>query len=284
MEEGRDFEHLRDWIGRRETREDVISAAPAAAMAATLDHDAAPLPGEELPPLWHWLYFVAPARQSAIGTDGHPARAGLLPPVPLPRRRLASSRLEFHRPLLVGTPVRRDSTIVSVQHEKGPGGDLVVVVVRHEINDLAGRVVDEEQHHVYRGAAPATPAGLQAADRVATWRRVVHPDPVLLFRYSALTFNGHRIHYDRPYAVETEGYPGLVLQIPLVATLLVDELRASHPGARVSEFAFRALRPLFEGAPVTIAGQPSDSANVWSVWASDVNGNIAMEADAVLAP
>jgi len=284
VEEGWDFEHLRDWIGRRETREDVISAVPAAALAATLDHHTAPLPGDELPPLWHWLYFLAAARQSAIGADGHPARAGFLPPVPLPRRRLASSRLQFHRPLLVGAPVRRNSTITSVQHEKADGGDLVFVVVRHEIHDPAGCVVDEEQHIVYRGIAAPTPAEAPAPERVATWRRLVHPDPVLLFRYSALTFNGHRIHYDRPYTVDTEGYPGLVLQIPLVATLLVDALRASEPGARVSEFAFRALRPLFEGAPVTIAGQPSAGTNRWSVWASDVHGNIAMEADAVLAP
>jgi len=282
--EARDFERLRDWVGRSESREDVISAVPAAGLAATLDHDAAPMAGDELPPLGHWLYFLSPARQSEIGTDGHPKRGGFLPPVALPRRMLASSRIEFHRPLRIGASVRRDSTILDVQHEKGSSGDIVFVVVRHEIHDAAGCAVAEEQHILYRGAAHTPAAEVPGPGRPAAWRRTVHPDPVLLFRYSALTFNSHRIHYDRPYAMETDGYPGLVLHIPLMATLLVDALRASRPGARVTQFGFRALRPLFDGTPFTIAGQPSDSAKHWSVWAADVRGNIAMEADGMLAP
>jgi 3-methylfumaryl-CoA hydratase len=284
VEEAVDFENVRGWIGRRESSEDVITLAPAAALAATLDHTTAPSSGQELPPLWHWLYFLPLARQSEIGSDGHPMRGGFLPPVALPRRMWASSRLDFHRPLRMGASVRRDSVIADVQHKHGRSGDLVFVVVRHEIHDGTGCAIVEDQHIVYRSAssAPAASPEAPAESRPAAWKRVVRPDPVLLFRYSALTFNGHRIHYDRPYATAVEGYPGLVVHGPLIATLLVDALLASRPKGRLARFAFRAQRSLFDGTPFTVAGHPSSDGTGWSVWAADAGGNIAMEADAVL--
>ena len=292
MADGNDgFESLRAWIGRQESRDDVVTAAPVAALAATLDH-AAPQSGDgdPLPPLWHWLYFLPMPPRSQIGADGHPVRGGFLPPVALPRRMWAGSRLEFHRPLLIGERIRRDSTIADVQHKRGRTGDLVFVVVRHEIHGTGQLAITEEQRIVYRGAsssnstaestaAKATPAA--PPPRPADWQHVVHPDPVLLFRYSALTFNGHRIHYDRPYAISEEGYPGLVVHGPLLATLLLDGLRVNRPDARVAKFEFRAQRPLFDTEDFIVAGALESGA--WTLWAAELGGAVAFEARAVLA-
>jgi 3-methylfumaryl-CoA hydratase len=186
-----------------------------------------------LPELWHWLYFLPHARQSEIGPDGHPKRGGFLPPVPLPRRMWAGGRLEWIKPLVVGDAIERTSTIQSVTHKSGRTGDLIFVLVRHEISNAAGIALTEEHDIVYRDAPapddkPVTPT---AAPSDATWTKTIHPDDVLLFRYSALTFNGHRIHYDRRYVTEVEGYPGLIVHGPLIATLLVDLVRQSIPGA-----------------------------------------------------
>jgi len=217
-------------------------------------------------------------------------RGGFLPPVALPRRMWAGSRLEFHRPLLIGERIRRDSTIADVQHKRGRTGDLVFVVVRHEIHGTGQLAITEEQRIVYRGAsssnstaestaAKATPAA--PPPRPADWQHVVHPDPVLLFRYSALTFNGHRIHYDRPYAISEEGYPGLVVHGPLLATLLLDGLRVNRPDARVAKFEFRAQRPLFDTEDFIVAGALESGA--WTLWAAELGGALAFEARAGLA-
>lgn len=281
-----DFQHVLTWIGRHESRDDVITAAPAAALAATLDHDAAPPAlGDELPPLWHWLYFLPLVPQSQLGPDGHPARGGFLPPVKLPRRMWAGSDLTFHHPLAIGEQVRRDSTILDIRHKRGRSGDLLFVVVRHDVHDSRGCAITEEQHIVYREAAassapiaPSTPAFM--APPKADWQRVVHPNPVLLFRYSALTFNGHRIHYDRPYATGEEGYTGLVVQGPLLATLLIDVLREANPGCVLMRFEFRAQRPLFDTTDFVVAGT-RHADGTCSLWVTDLTGAVAMEAEAV---
>jgi len=240
-----------------------------------------------LPPLWHWLYFLPVARQSQIGADGHPARGGFLPPIALPRRMWAGSRVDFHRPVTIGERIRRESTIADVQHKRGRTGDLVFVVVRHEIHGSGTLAITEEQQIVYRGAveAPAKPAAAAAPPaappRNADWQRVVHPDPVLLFRYSALTFNGHRIHYDRPYATGEEGYPGLVVHGPLLATLVLDAFHAAHPAVRVGHFEFRAQRPLFDTADFVVAGARDEAG--FALWAADTLGNVAVDARAVPA-
>jgi len=283
-----EFAALRDWIGRSESRDDVVTAAPVAALASTLDH--APrqqAEGNALPPLWHWLYFLPVARQSQIGADGHPARGGFLPPIALPRRMWAGSRVDFHRPVTIGERIRRESTIADVQHKRGRTGDLVFVVVRHEIHGSGTLAITEEQQIVYRGAveAPAKPAAAAAPPaappRNADWQRVVHPDPVLLFRYSALTVNGHRIHYDRPYATGEEGYPGLVVHGPLLATLVLDAFHAAHPAVRVGHFEFRAQRPLFDTADFVVAGARDEAG--FALWAADTLGNVAVDARAVPA-
>lgn len=274
-----------DWIGRTETRTERLGAAPLAGLAATLDRDdPAPQDGTELPPLSHWLYFLPRAPQHALGPDGHPRRGGFLPPVPLPRRMWAGGRFEFHHPLRVGDEATRVSRILRVEAKSGRSGELVFVTVRHELGNARGLALTEEHDIVYRAApAPGAPAAEpQRAPTGAQFTRTVEPDPVLLFRYSALTFNGHRIHYDRRYCTEVEGYPGLVVHGPLIATLLVDLLRRERPAARLTRFAFTALRPTFDGQPFEVCGR-EDGDGRFALWARDHEGWLTMRAEAVTA-
>ncbi|KWF07088.1 FAS1-like dehydratase domain-containing protein [Burkholderia pseudomultivorans] len=269
------------WIGRREDSVDCITPAPIRLLRATLD-DAEPsaLP-DVLPPLWHWLYFLPGERQSNIGIDGHPRRGGFLPPVALPRRMWAGGRLQFLRPLAVDTPIQRRSTIANVQSKSGRSGRLVFVTVLHEIGDAQGVAIREEQDIVYRDAPPPAAAGTpapapQPAPTDEQYSRIVIPDPVLLMRFSALTFNGHRIHYDRPYAMHEEGYPGLVVHGPLIAMLLMEELRRRHPGKTIRAFDFKAVSPLFDTAPFTVNGKLEG--HTARVWARGPQGQLAMQA------
>jgi 3-methylfumaryl-CoA hydratase len=224
-------------------------------------------------------------RQSAIGHDGHAARGGFLPPVPLPRRMWAGGRLEFLQPLRVGETVTRRSDVASVQHKSGRSGDLVFVLVKHEYSGGHGPAVREEHDIVYRPLPdPDAPAPAPTpAPEGAVWEREIVPDDVLLFRYSALTFNGHRIHYDRRYVTEEEGYPGLVVHGPMIATMLVDLLRRSMPDARLARFEFRAMRPVFDTAPFQLCGRPADEPGKVLLWARDNDGHLAMQATATLA-
>ncbi|MGH7212230.1 MAG: FAS1-like dehydratase domain-containing protein, partial [Acetobacteraceae bacterium] len=192
---GLDIDHLRCWTGRREVAEDVVTPVPVAALAATLDRrDPPPRAGDPLPPLWHWLYFLPLHRQSEIGTDGHAKRGGFLPPVPLPRRMWAGGRFTFQRPLRIGEAIRRTSLIAQVSHKSGRSGDLVFVLVRHEVAGAEGGIAVIEEHDIVYRAAPqpgeTAPAPRPAPAVTAAWRRDIAPDAVLLFRYSALTFNG----------------------------------------------------------------------------------------------
>ena len=271
---------LDEWVGREEVREDSVTAAPLVALSALLDRDdPPPRAGDAAPPLAHWLYFLPRYRQSAAGPDGHSARGEFLPPVPLPRRMWAGSRLEFVRPLVVGSAVQRRSRIVSVTEKQGRSGALVFVTARHEVSDAGGLVLTDEHDIVYRGE------GGPAAEPVAApsgegWRREIRPDPLLLFRYSAVTFNGHRIHYDHPYATKVEGYPGLVVHGPLIATLLVDLLRRERPQAVLRSYAFKAIRPLFDTAPFEACGSADDAKREARLWTRDSGGAMTMEARA----
>jgi 3-methylfumaryl-CoA hydratase len=278
-----DLETLQQWIGRTEDRSDWVTTAPIAALSATLERDDSPPQlGDELPPLWHWLYFLPLPRQSELAPDGHAARGGFLPPVPLPRRMWAGGRFEFHRPLRAGEEIARQSRIVDVKFKEGRSGPLVFVLVRHEIRTAEGLAITEEHDIVYRGhSGQQLQPQPQPASQECAWERITHADDVLLFRYSALTFNGHRIHYDRRYATEVEGYPGLVVHGPLIATLLMDLLRRSVPQARVSRFAFRAVSPLFDIEPFVVCGRPEGD-GVVRLWAKNTAGGLAMEASAEL--
>ena len=274
---------LRGWEGRSETLHDEVAAAPVRSLSAALDRDdPEPAAGVVLPPLWHWLYFLPRYRQSELGPDGHVLRGGFLPPVPLPRRMWAGGRLQWHASLRVGEPVKRTSTIASVTHKAGRTGDLVFVLVKHAVRNASGLALTEEQDIVYRALAqpgdPVPPP--QPAPPDAAWSREVVPDPVLLFRYSALTFNGHRIHYDRKYVTEVEGYPGLIVHGPLTATLLVDLVRRQKPGAMMRSFSFKAVRPTFDLHPFRVRGEPSSDGRSAQLWAQDHEGWLTMQAAA----
>jgi 3-methylfumaryl-CoA hydratase len=273
-----DVDYLKKWIGRSETATDVVTSAPLAGLAALLDHATPPWRGGELVPLGHWLNFLPRARQSEMDVDGHPRRGAFLPPVPLPRRMWAGGRLTFHIPIPVGATIERRSTIADVAAKSGKSGTMVFVTVRHEIT-IAGRLaVGEEQDIVYRemparaaGTRPGTPAAVEPEApaeplRASDWTRDVTPDPVQLFRFSALTFNAHRIHYDRTYCRDVEGYPGLVVHGPFIATLLLDHFLRRRPEARITSFQFRAQRPLYDTAAFSLcmAATPT-GADLWTL-------------------
>ncbi|WP_027556120.1 MaoC family dehydratase N-terminal domain-containing protein [Bradyrhizobium sp. Cp5.3] len=282
-----DLSHLRQWIGRSENLDDDITRAPVRALNATLDLAEMEISkGMPLPPLWHWLYFLPAHRQSELGPDGHARRGGFLPPVPLQRRMWAGGQFEFHSPLTVGDSVKRVSTIDDVVIKDGRTGRLVFVKVRHEVFRAGhtGPAITEFHDIVYReakrpGDVEPAPTSAQIG---APWQRHVEPDDVLLFRYSALTFNGHRIHYDREYVTKVEGYPGLVVHGPLIATLLIDLVRRQAPGREIASFQFKAVRPTFDGKSFSLNGAPSADGRSVGLWAADHEGWLTMQATATL--
>jgi 3-methylfumaryl-CoA hydratase len=275
-------ERLEAWIGRTESRTDVVTAWPAVALAATLDRrDPEPKPADALPPGWHWLYFLEAAPASDLGPDGHPKRGGFLPPVALPRRMWAGGRIEFRRLLRVGDEIRRDSTILSIVPKEGRSGSLVFVTVRHTVFCGGEPAVIEDHDIVYREAATPgeQPAQAKSAPSKASWRREIVADPVMLFRYSALTFIGQRIHYDLEYCRNVEGYPGLVVHGPLQVILLLDLARRNEPRA-VKRLEYRSLHPLFHYERFSLNGNPAPDGSRAALWTANPAGNYAMSATA----
>jgi 3-methylfumaryl-CoA hydratase len=279
-----DIQSYQAWIGREAVSLCVIAPESCDLMAATLDREDPPYaPGDPLPPMWSWMGFRPHARRSQIGADGHPARGGFLPPIALPRRMFAGARYRFLAPLPCGETITRVQRIASVTPKRGASGLMIFVTVAQSFS--AGGVVrmEEEQDIVYREAAK--PGEAPAADPApeslpqAPWTETYHPDPVTLFRYSALTFNGHRIHFDRKYAVEEEGYPGLVVHGPLTATLLADLVRRHTGRTLFATWEFRARRPLFDVAPVILCGT-RDGAGGVDLTAHDGEGRLSMTARA----
>jgi 3-methylfumaryl-CoA hydratase len=281
--QGLDADYLSKWIGEGETVEDVISAGPAQRMAATLDiKDMDLSEGADLPPFWHWAYTLTAAPASDLRRDGHPAVGDYLPPVALPRRMWAGGRLEPGTPLRIGEATRRESRVTDVTMKNGRSGTLCFIVVRHEFYVGDELRVAEEHDIVCREdadpSAPVPPAPTASTD--ADWSEAREVDPVTLFRYSALTFNSHRIHYDRSYCRDVEGYDGLVIHGPLSTTLLLDLLRRKLPDAHVKNVAFRAISPLFDTAPITLAGK--QNGDQVDLWAATAEGHLAMQATAEL--
>lgn len=274
-----DTDYLRQWIGNTEITEQTISVEPLHRMRATLDYSADPInPGAELPPLWHWIYFITPTRASELGHDGHAALGQFMPPVPLPRRMWAGGRFEFNAAIRVGETARRVSTIRDVKVKHGRSGTLCFVEVEHCIF-VANELRFSEVHNiVYRDAPrpgePAVVPTLAAQD--AQWTREVTPSSTLLFRYSALTFNSHRIHYDLDFCRQVEGYPGLVFHGPLTATLLLELAREKNPGQVLAAYEFRAHSPLFDHAPFTINGKMEGNKVI--LWAANADKRLAMTA------
>jgi len=288
-----DIAHLRTWVGRSETTEDIASSGQMAGLAALLNHEIPPWTTGEVPPLGHWLYFLTRAPQSAIDADGHPRRGGFLPPIALPRRMWAGSRISFRTSIEIGAAMTRRSTITEVKPKWGGSGEMVFVTVRHEIATAMGTVLTEDQDIVFREAPHGRDAlrsarkpteGRSASDSVhpsTPLVRRVTPDPTQLFRFSALTFNAHRIHYDRNYCTDVEGYPGLVVQGPFTAILLMDHFLRIRPGAVVERFDFRAQRPLYDLVPFDLCLEAT--ADGADLQARDPSGELAMVAHVAAA-
>jgi 3-methylfumaryl-CoA hydratase len=273
------------WVGRTQTATDWITPSRVAAWHATLDHAAATPDGDAAPLGFHWTLAPHVVRESELDSDGHAKRGEFLPPVPLPRRLWAGSRVRFERPLRVGQRVERASEIVAVEEKQGRESALVFVTVRHRFAADGAVAIEEEQDLVYRHAASsARPnSASSGASAPAGWRRTVRPTETLLFRYSALTFNTHRIHYDRRYATEIEGYGGLVVHGPLIATLLLDLLQLHVPAERIERFQFKAMRPTVDTSDFAVYGAPSSEAGRFALWSTDNDGARAVEADAWVA-
>ncbi|QFS58667.1 transposase [Pseudomonas chlororaphis subsp. aurantiaca] len=241
------------WIGRSQQARDLLSDNLLKRIAATFG-EPVPAHGEALPPLWQWCFFQEPLAESALGGDGHPARGGFLPPAANRNRMWAGGRLEFFEPLRAGFAADCVSTISHVEEKTGRTGALLFVTLRHEYSQDGRLAIREEQDIVYREPTPPKQASGEPLIQ-GDWREPVEPSPTLLFRYSAVTFNGHRIHYDFPYVTETEGYPGLVVHGPLIATLSLRAFCRAHPGARLRRFAYRGLRPLIAPQPFEVGGR-----------------------------
>jgi 3-methylfumaryl-CoA hydratase len=271
---------LQSWVGRAQSEVDIVGAQRVAELAATLDDARTFSDGDELPLGWHWILFHKCCPTSQLDQDGHPRRGDFLPPVALPRRMWAGGTLRRLRPLHVGEPVERRSVIVSISSKTGQSGSLVFVVLQHQIIAQGAVAIEERQDIVYRPA----PAGGQDGstkiypDLLPAWQHSVRPNPVVLFRYSALTFNSHRIHYDREYAMRSEGYPGLLVHGPLIATFMLQLLSANLPMRHVRSFTYRGVSPLFDVSAFRVCGRPSDEHAPASLWAESCEGHLAMTA------
>jgi 3-methylfumaryl-CoA hydratase len=271
------------WVGREEDSTAKILGPVVNAMAATLDFERSPRAGEPLPPGWQWLFFNTVARRSALGVDGHPRRGGFLPPIELPRRMWAGSRIRYLAALPIEALANRRSRILKIENKAGKRGALSFVTVQHTISCDGTDCISEEQDIVYREATPpgavTAPAPVVRYDGVPQWSRSFEPDTTLLFRYSALTFNGHRIHYDQTYAHDEEGYPDLVVHGPLTATLL-QQFALEHGGGRaLARFDFRGVTPLFVGHAFQLEGKQAEDGTL-AVWARGPDGELAMSATA----
>jgi 3-methylfumaryl-CoA hydratase len=274
-----DIDKLQQWVGRTQTLNDRVSTGPLAGLAGLLDHAMPPWREGEMPPLGHWLYFLRHERQSSLDVDGHPKRGNFLPPVPLPRRMWAAGRLKFLEPIPLGSDITRRSTIAAVTAKHGRSGPMVFVTVRHEVLLGDSIAIVEDQDIVYRslptsavGALPAAPAISRQPDNI----RTITSGPVQLFRFSALTFNAHRIHYDRDYARDMEGYPGLVVHGPWIAMLLMDHFLRQGTARKILSFNFRAERPIFDTTSFDLCSRMTPAGA--DLWAVDSQGATAFSA------
>lgn len=271
--------NLQDWVGRKAVIEDRIYTTPVKALALTLNYKDFPVAeGNPLPELWYWLFFLPMAPMSEIGTDGHPKRGGFLPPISLERRMWASGRLKFHQNLIIGETIRKTSEILKISEKEGKTGRMVFVTVRHLVQSERGIAVEEEQDIVY---LPMPKSFIQPEPNPVPvdlqWKEEYPVSPVLLFRFSALTFNGHKIHYDWRYATEIEKYPGLVVHGPLQALLLLESAKKNNPSKQPASYSFRAVRPLFEFDKVSLCGKLKPDGN-HDLYTANTDGNIGMQA------
>jgi 3-methylfumaryl-CoA hydratase len=284
------LQHLKEWIGRTETVEDRATRLPVHGYAALRDRPEVPKEGDPIGPMGHWFFFKPVARASEIGPDGHPRRGGFMPPVPLPRRMFGGARTTYHKDLRIGEKMKKVQSITNVDIKDGRTGTLVICTVMNAFHGESGLALEEEHDIVYRDNPPAdakdsrgNSGKTNAAPTDHEWIKEIAPDPVMLFRYSAITFNGHRIHYDRKYVTEVEGYPGLIVHGPLTAGLLLDVAVDNNLGRRLAGFRFQARAPLFDVAPFKVAGKPTDDGKSVSLWSVTPEGNIGTLATATFA-
>jgi 3-methylfumaryl-CoA hydratase len=282
MTEKLDLDHLRQWIGRTSEASDIVTAQLVKGLRATLFQEIGePKPGEAAPFTVHWCLAQPVFAMSMLSADGHPTRGGFLPPVPLPRRMWAGGELQFFDPLRVGDDTTRKSRISDVAVKTGSTGQLCFVSVEHEVTTPRGTAIRERQDIVYRGmesTQSATPAKATSPPPAAKHRETHMADPVLLFRYSALTFNGHRIHYDRDYVTKVEGYPGLIFHGPLQAAFIVELAAKLHGGTPPKKFSYRGVQPLFEGAEFSV--NASDNGTALELWTANSTGQPTMKGTA----
>jgi 3-methylfumaryl-CoA hydratase len=240
--------------------------------------------GDPLPPAWLALYFLPRFATAELRPDGSARESGVIPPMPLPRRMFAGERVRLHRPLRLGEAVRRETELADISMKTGGTGTLVFATVTSRVFGPEGLALEDERRTVFREEVQAGERNQaprrEPAPADVPWRRRVTPEPVLLFRFSALTFNSHRIHYDRRWAMEVEGYPGLVVHGPLTTTLLIDFARDQNPGRRIVGYATQARAPLFDTAPFELRGRPS--AKGCECWAVTPEGTVAMSAEVEL--
>jgi 3-methylfumaryl-CoA hydratase len=278
-----DLDALKTAIGRRLTAADVATPGPANLLRLAFGRsEPEPKAGEALPPGWHILYFLPQFAPHELRPDGSPVSAGVVPPLPLPRRMFAGERLGFHRAIRVGDPLVRETELTDLSAKTGGTGTLVFATVTSRIIGPGGLCLEEERRTVFReevkpGERNQAPRR-EAAPTDVAWRRRIEPDPVLLFRFSALTFNSHRIHYDRSWAMDVEGYPGLVVHGPLTSTLLIDFARDENPGRAFASYTTQARAPLFDTAPFELRGRPTADNRGAELWAVTPEGTVAMSA------
>lgn len=283
-----DIESLRKELGRKIEDEDVVTDAPLKAMIATFDRpDKVPAMGESIAPGWHLCFLHSYARPASLGADGAAFEGGVLPKIPMPRRMYAGSTFTFDGDIRVGDKLRRETEFTDIQQRQGSTGNLIVTTQTRRIFTPRGLALTEAASTVFREEVKAgAKSGVPERDPVPTdtpWRRTIEAHPVMLFRYSAITFNPHRIHYDRTYCMEVEGYPGLVVHGPFAQQCLLDLLRDSMPGRRIKTFAVRARAPLFDTAPFNVVGRPTPDGNGAELWTVTPKGTIAAQATATLA-
>ena len=274
-----DADYLGQWIGNKETTGETISVEPLHRMRAMLDYTPKTMSdGELVPPLWHWAYFINPARASELGRDGHSAQGEFMSPVPLPRRMWAGGQVKFYAPLRVGERARRESTVRDIKIKQGRTGKLCFVEVEHCIFVGDELKLSETHNIVYRDTKQPDDdkARSPQAPDDAQWTRAVKPDSTLLFRYSALTFNGHRIHYDLDFCRHEEGYPGLVFHGPLTATLLLEFAMTHIQDRSLKSYNYRAYSPLFDSAEFSLNGKMDGTDAI--LWAANPQGRLAMKA------
>ncbi|HWP57019.1 MAG TPA: MaoC family dehydratase N-terminal domain-containing protein [Candidatus Acidoferrales bacterium] len=280
------LESFKSYIGKRETATDVVTASAMLKFAATLGLDDYPNDkGAPIPPGWYGAFFPPSHRPWQMRLDGQASGGGIAPPIPLPRRRIGGTRMAFHEPLRIGDEITRITEIADLQIDDGPAGAMVTIVERNSISNSRGLAVVEERDMVMLSEARAE-AAVRAAPQVpadAAWRQVIEPNPPLLFRFSAIRFNSHRIHYDRDYVTKVEKLPGLVVQTSLTAQLLIEMCRRELPTRQLKSFEFKTVRQIYDTGRFTIAGKPAADGREAQLWALDAEGRLALLATARFA-